>query len=75
MKVFSFSMKVVVSNDEGREIVECLGNARSSKKAAAEDAAEGALWCLKHMGISWTFGFINLFIAIFLISVEKDEEI
>lgn len=47
-----FSFKVVVSSEEGWTIVECLGNPRSSKKAAAEDAAEGALWCLKHMGIS-----------------------
>ncbi|KAH6758691.1 RNAse THREE-like protein 1 [Perilla frutescens var. frutescens] len=44
-----FTFKVVVSTEEGTTIVECFGNPRTSKKAAAEDAAEGALWCLNHL--------------------------
>ncbi|XP_011073357.1 ribonuclease 3-like protein 1 [Sesamum indicum] len=46
-----FTFKVVVETEEASmAVLECFGNPRPSKKAAAEDAAEGALWCLKHMG-------------------------
>ena len=31
-------------------ILECFGGPRTKKKAAAEHAAEGALWYLKHEG-------------------------
>ncbi|KAL1553383.1 endoribonuclease Dicer [Salvia divinorum] len=44
-----FGSKVSIQSDEGCVIVECFGNNKKSKKSAAEDAAEGALWCLKYI--------------------------
>ncbi|KAL0354852.1 UNVERIFIED_CONTAM: Ribonuclease 3-like protein 1 [Sesamum radiatum] len=46
-----FTFKVLVeTEEESMAVLECFGNPRPNKKAAAEDAAEGALWCLKHTG-------------------------
>ncbi|KAL9399688.1 hypothetical protein Peur_008649 [Populus x canadensis] len=45
----SFTYKVVVEIEEAPEMnFECVGSPQMKKKAAAEDAAEGALWYLKH---------------------------
>ncbi|KAI4331482.1 hypothetical protein MLD38_029670 [Melastoma candidum] len=46
---FGYKVSVAV---EGKEavIVECFGELRPAKKAAAEQAAEGVLWYLKHLG-------------------------
>lgn len=44
-----FTYKVVVEIEEAPEMnFECVGSPQMKKKAAAEDAAEGALWYLKH---------------------------
>ncbi|GER48478.1 ribonuclease 3-like protein 1 [Striga asiatica] len=45
-----FTFKVLVRVREESTTLECYGNPRANKKAAANDAAEGAPWCLKHMG-------------------------
>ncbi|KAK3411105.1 hypothetical protein EUGRSUZ_J03093 [Eucalyptus grandis] len=47
-----FSFKVITEvKDESRvTLLECFSAPRSKKKAAAEHAAEGALWYLKHLG-------------------------
>ncbi|KAG8379747.1 hypothetical protein BUALT_Bualt07G0121500 [Buddleja alternifolia] len=48
--IYRFTFKVVVRmKEESMTMLECFGNPRTNKKAAAEDAAEGALWCLKQM--------------------------
>lgn len=45
----SFTYKVVVEIEEAPDKnFECVGSPQMKKKAAAEDAAEGALWYLKH---------------------------
>lgn len=38
----------------GSTLIECIGDAKSRKDAAEEHAAEGALWYLKHIGLSLT---------------------
>ncbi|KAJ4958671.1 hypothetical protein NE237_025782 [Protea cynaroides] len=49
LKMFIF--KVTVEMDEAsKTVVECFSEPRPSKKAAAEHAAEGVLWYLKHQG-------------------------
>ncbi|KAL0415401.1 UNVERIFIED_CONTAM: Ribonuclease 3-like protein 1 [Sesamum latifolium] len=48
-KLFTFKV-LVETEEESTAVLECFSNPRPNKKAAAEDAAEGALWCLKHMG-------------------------
>ncbi|XP_057968362.1 dicer-like protein 4 isoform X2 [Malania oleifera] len=49
LKLFTF--KVVVEIEEASDLIlECFGAPRMKKKAAAEHAAEGALWYLKGMG-------------------------
>ncbi|KAM7508303.1 hypothetical protein LguiA_018756 [Lonicera macranthoides] len=46
-----YIMKVVVVVEEGENtMLECFGGPRPRKKDAAEHAAEGALWYLKHHG-------------------------
>ncbi|XP_059635348.1 dicer-like protein 4 isoform X2 [Cornus florida] len=46
-----FTFKVVVEIEEASNmILECYGEPRAKKKDAAEHAAEGALWYLKHVG-------------------------
>ncbi|XVE71087.1 hypothetical protein DITRI_Ditri10aG0122200 [Diplodiscus trichospermus] len=47
----SFTYRVIIEIEEAPDmILECFGGPRTKKKAAAEDAAEGALWYLKHEG-------------------------
>ncbi|GLU01387.1 hypothetical protein SLE2022_186970 [Rubroshorea leprosula] len=49
----SFTYKVIVEIEEASNLtLECYGSSKSKKKAAADDAAEGALWYLKHEGYS-----------------------
>ncbi|XVE91230.1 hypothetical protein DITRI_Ditri20bG0137600 [Diplodiscus trichospermus] len=49
MKLFTF--KVVVEIQEASTtILECFSDPRSKKKMAADHAAEGALWYLRHVG-------------------------
>lgn len=45
-----FLFKVVMEVDEDGELVVCFGEPQSTKKAAAEVAAEAALWYLKGKG-------------------------
>ncbi|KAJ7962785.1 Dicer-like protein 4-like [Quillaja saponaria] len=46
-----FTFKVIVEIEAASNIVlECFGAPCSKKKTAAEHAAEGALWYLKHLG-------------------------
>ncbi|CAK9179473.1 unnamed protein product [Ilex paraguariensis] len=46
-----FTFKVVVEIEEASNmILECYGEPRAKKKDAAEDAAEAALWYLRHEG-------------------------
>ncbi|XP_012071444.1 dicer-like protein 4 isoform X2 [Jatropha curcas] len=46
-----FSYKVVVEIEAPDMILECFGASRPKKKAAAEHAAEGALWYLRTEGL------------------------
>lgn len=48
---FRFTYKVVVEiiESSGKTVLECFGDPRRNKKAAAEHAAEGALWYLEHV--------------------------
>ncbi|XP_022714756.1 ribonuclease 3-like protein 1 [Durio zibethinus] len=49
MKLFTF--KVVVEIQEASAtILQCFSDPQSKKKVAAEHAAEGALWYLRHLG-------------------------
>ncbi|XP_075077545.1 dicer-like protein 4 isoform X3 [Nicotiana tabacum] len=45
-----FTFRVVVEIEETSRVIESCGAPRAKKKDAAEDAAEGALWFLKHEG-------------------------
>lgn len=47
---FRFTYKVVVEirDSSGKTVLECFGDPKHKKKAAAEHAAEGALWYLDH---------------------------
>ncbi|XP_065848969.1 dicer-like protein 4 isoform X2 [Euphorbia lathyris] len=46
----NFTFKVVMEIEAPEMIIECYGEARSKKKSAADHAAEGALWYLRHQG-------------------------
>ncbi|XVF35510.1 hypothetical protein REPUB_Repub18cG0151900 [Reevesia pubescens] len=47
----SFTYRVILEREEAPDmILECFGGSRTTKKAAAEHAAEGALWYLKNEG-------------------------
>ncbi|KAL4584600.1 hypothetical protein LXL04_009204 [Taraxacum kok-saghyz] len=49
----SFTYKAVVEMIEGPKsntVVECIGKPQSTKKNAADSAAEGVLWYLVHLG-------------------------
>ncbi|XP_021275639.1 dicer-like protein 4 isoform X1 [Herrania umbratica] len=49
LRLFTFKVMLVI--EEGPDmILECFGSPKTKKKAAAEHAAEGALWYLKHEG-------------------------
>ncbi|KAG2668405.1 hypothetical protein I3760_15G159000 [Carya illinoinensis] len=45
-----FTFKVIVETEAPDVILECLGTPQSKKNDAAEHAAKGALWYLKHQG-------------------------
>ncbi|KAJ6944187.1 ribonuclease 3-like protein 1 [Populus alba x Populus x berolinensis] len=46
-----FTYKVVIGIEgEASTVLECFGYPKSTKKTAAEHAAEGALWYLKRLG-------------------------
>lgn len=48
-----FTFKVIVVIEEtSTTVLECFGAPQLKKKTAAEQAAEGALWYLRHMGYS-----------------------
>ncbi len=48
-----FNFKVIFEIKEATTtVLECFGAPRFRKKEAAEHAAEGALWYLKHIGFS-----------------------
>lgn len=48
---YRFTYKVVIKLEEVKPtILECIGEPQAKKKAAAEHAAEGALWYLQHRG-------------------------
>ncbi|CAK9169748.1 unnamed protein product [Ilex paraguariensis] len=49
LKLFTFKV-IILIREASTMILECIGNPRSKKKTAADDAAEGALWYLKHTG-------------------------
>nr|WOD55120.1 DICER-like protein 4 [Abelmoschus esculentus] len=47
----SFTYKVILEIEEASDmLLECFSSPQTTKKAAAEHAAEGALWYLKHEG-------------------------
>lgn len=49
-----FTYKVVVEiDDAANKVLECYGEAKSRKKDAEHDAAEGVLWYLKCEGYLW----------------------
>ncbi|KAJ4718581.1 Dicer-like protein 4 [Melia azedarach] len=48
MKLYTFKVTLVIQSSN--MILECFGAPQSKKKTAAEHAAEGALWYLKHLG-------------------------
>ncbi|CAJ1955011.1 unnamed protein product [Sphenostylis stenocarpa] len=45
-----FTFKVIIEIEASRNTIECYGAPRPKKKEAADDAAEGALFYLKHIG-------------------------
>jgi endoribonuclease Dicer len=47
----SFVYKVILEVEDAPNMtLECYGEARATKKGAAEHAAQAAIWCLKHSG-------------------------
>ncbi|XP_030546666.1 dicer-like protein 4 [Rhodamnia argentea] len=48
-KLFCFKVVVAIEDSPGM-VLECFSDPRATKKAAAEHAAEGALWYLRHEG-------------------------
>jgi hypothetical protein len=54
IKIGKASKKVEIS-EKSKNIIEVYGAPHQKKKMAADDAAEGALWYLKHIG----FGLKN----------------
>ncbi|GAV72385.1 dsrm domain-containing protein [Cephalotus follicularis] len=53
MKLFTFKV-VVEIEDASNAVLECFGAPQSNKKTAAEHAAEGALWFIKHQYFKMT---------------------
>lgn len=50
LKLFTYKVTVEVKVGSKINVVECLGGPKPKKKAAAEHAAEGALWYLRGLG-------------------------
>ncbi|XP_010429927.1 PREDICTED: ribonuclease 3-like protein 1 isoform X2 [Camelina sativa] len=48
MRLFSYKVVVEIRDSSGNTVLECFGDPKRNKKAAAEHAAEGALWFLHH---------------------------
>ncbi|XVF86354.1 hypothetical protein PTKIN_Ptkin18bG0032900 [Pterospermum kingtungense] len=49
MKLFTFKVVVEIQG-ASTTILECFSDPQSTKKMAADHAAEGALWYLRHIG-------------------------
>ncbi|EOA34540.1 hypothetical protein CARUB_v10022086mg [Capsella rubella] len=49
MRLFTYKVVVEISDSPGKTVLECFGDPMRNKKAAAEHAAEGALWYLQHV--------------------------
>lgn len=48
--IYRFTFKVVVEvGGATATTLECFGYPQTTKRAAADAAAEAALWCLRHM--------------------------
>ncbi|GMI75218.1 RNAse THREE-like protein 1 [Hibiscus trionum] len=52
MKLFTFKVVVEMRETTSTTILECFSDPRPKKKMAADHAAEGALWYLRHVGCS-----------------------
>ncbi|MBA0683989.1 hypothetical protein Goari_025607 [Gossypium aridum] len=50
MKLFTFKVVVEMREETSTTILECFSEPRPKKKMAADHAAEGALWYLRHIG-------------------------
>ncbi|WZY77305.1 ribonuclease 3-like protein 1 isoform X2 [Brassica rapa] len=48
MRLFTYKVVVEIRDSSGTTVLECFGDPKHKKKAAAEHAAEGALWYLDH---------------------------
>ncbi|XP_061982729.1 ribonuclease 3-like protein 1 isoform X4 [Populus nigra] len=48
-KLFTYKVAIRIEG-EASTVLECFGYPKPTKKTAAEHAAEGALWYLKHLG-------------------------
>ncbi|XP_013621447.1 PREDICTED: ribonuclease 3-like protein 1 isoform X2 [Brassica oleracea var. oleracea] len=48
MRLFTYKVVVEIRDSSGKTVLECFGDPKHKKKAAAEHAAEGALWYLDH---------------------------
>ncbi|XP_010417681.1 PREDICTED: ribonuclease 3-like protein 1 isoform X2 [Camelina sativa] len=48
MRLFTYKVVVEIRDSSGNTVLECFGDPKRNKKAAAEHAAEGALWYLHH---------------------------
>ncbi|KAH0938725.1 hypothetical protein HID58_006186 [Brassica napus] len=49
MRLFTYKVVVEIRDSSGTTVLECFGDPKHKKKAAAEHAAEGALWYLDHV--------------------------
>ncbi|CAK7336276.1 unnamed protein product [Dovyalis caffra] len=49
-KLFTYKIVMEIEGEASSTVLECFGDPKSKKKTAAESAAEGALWYLKHLG-------------------------
>ncbi|KAG2313679.1 hypothetical protein Bca4012_028204 [Brassica carinata] len=49
MRLFTYKVVVEVRDSSGTTVLECFGDPKRKKKAAAEHAAEAAVWYLDHV--------------------------
>ncbi|KFK42448.1 hypothetical protein AALP_AA2G258000 [Arabis alpina] len=49
MRLFTYKVVVEMRDTSGKSVLECFGDPKCKKKAAAEYAAEGALWYLEQV--------------------------
>ncbi|KAL4181409.1 hypothetical protein AMTRI_Chr12g271070 [Amborella trichopoda] len=59
MKMFTYKVEFKVEGSL-TSIVECFGQPRRTKKAAAEDSAQGAIWLLRHQGYIVSGGSVGI---------------